>query len=116
MYNKTVEIQVFSYYFCLKMEGSGSAPLKKLIRIREAQKPNDPDPEHWYILSQTLTLNMDLRGKPTCMTAQVDRQMGSVLSSENSNVDCDRTTEHTLNKCGHMHFLLIGRSWRRTNM
>jgi hypothetical protein len=31
-------------------------------------------------------------GKPTCMTAQMDRQMGSVLSSEKSNADCDRTT------------------------
>ncbi len=61
------------------------------MQIRDVLKPTDPDQERWYILSQTLTGTLGINYKPTCMTAQVDRQMGSILSSENNNVDCDRT-------------------------
>jgi hypothetical protein len=36
--------QGFPYYFCLKISGSGSITL---IRIKEAQKHLDSDPQHW---------------------------------------------------------------------
>ncbi len=42
----------FSYYFCLMIEDADPDPygtFSKWIRIREAPKHTDPDPQHWLI-------------------------------------------------------------------
>ncbi len=47
-------IRVFCNYFCLMIEGSGSVPLWRIIRVQKAQKHADPDPQHWLFHSAYL--------------------------------------------------------------